>query len=430
MNGGNEEYALLVGLDWADQTHDLACLSAADGQRSRLRIGSSPESIREWLAEVAGQFPGGRIAVCLEQSRGAVAYALGVHASVDLYPVAPSALDSYRRAFRPSGAKDDPGDAALCLDLLVNHRNSLARLVPDTEATRKLRLFCEVRRKTVGRRTRVTNELVSTLKQYYPQALKLVGDNRHSELACALLARWPQFGSIAGASPDALRKFYYAHHCRSERRIRERLELVASGCPLTTDPAVVEPLAMQVGQLVAEIRTLNRAVGQYDRRIAEVFAAHPDAAVFRSFPGAGAQMGPRLLAAFGTDREAYRNAEGLSAYSGVAPVVERSGKSQWTHWRWHCPKFVRQSFVEFAAKSIGQCQWADAHYHRQLDGGKGHNAALRSLAFKWQRIMFRCWQEREPYGDRRYLAALARHGSWIAGQSPDGKQATQRSIST
>ena len=76
---------------------------------------------------------------------------------------------------------------------------------------------------------------------------------------------------------------------------------------------------------------------------------------------------------------------------------------------------MRQSFVEFAAKSIGQCEWAAIHYHRQLQRGKEHNAAVRSLAFKWLRIIFRCWQERQPYDERRYLNALAGHGSWIAG---------------
>jgi len=415
MDGKGDDYALLVGLDWADETHDLACLSEVGGTPGQMRIGSDPESIRQWMGDVGSRYPNGRVAVCLEQSRGAVAYALGAYAAVDLYPVNPVALNNYRKAFKPSGSKSDPGDAALCLDLLVNHRDALTKLEPDTERTRMLQLFCELRRKAVGRRTQVTNELVSTLKQYYPQALKLVGDDRHSEMACALLMRWPRFESVAAADPQAVRKFYYAHHSRSERCIGERLELIASGCPLTTDPAIVEPLMMHATQLVSEIRALNASVARYDKRIRELFADHPEAALFRSFPGAGEQLAPRLLVAFGTNRERYGAADEVAAYSGVAPVVERSGKGEWVHWRWHCPKFVRQSFVEFAAKSIGQCEWAAVHYRKQLERGKEHNAALRSLAFKWVRIIFRCWQERQPYDERRYLDALAKHGSWIAG---------------
>jgi transposase len=416
MNGKDDDYALLVGLDWADETHDLACLSEVGGKPSQLRIGSDPESIREWMGEVSARYPNGGVAVCMEQTRGAVAYALGAYAAVDLYPVNPVTLSNYRKAFRPSGAKDDPGDAALCLDLLVNHRETLSRLEPDDERTRKLQLFCELRRKAVGRRTRVTNELVSTLKQYYPQALTLVGDNRHSEMACALLMRWTRFEAVAATDFQAIREFYYAHHSRSERCIRRRLKLIASGCPLTTDPAIVEPLMMHTRQLVSEIRALNTSVARYDRRIRELFADHPEAALFRSFPGAGEHLAPRLLVAFGTNRKRYRAAEEMAAYSGVAPVIESSGKSKWVHWRWHCPKFMRQSFVEFAAKSVGQCEWAAIHYQTQLRRGKEHNAAIRSLAFKWIRIMFRCWQERRPYDENQYLDALARHGSWIAGE--------------
>ena len=124
-------------------------------------------------------------------------------------------------------------------------------------------------------------------------------------------------------------------------------------------------------------------------------------------------MSARLVVAFGTDRERYQTAVELSAYSGVAPVIERSGKQKWVHWRWRCPKFLRQSFVEYAAKSIGQCEWAMLFYRNQRHQKKDHNASLRALAFKWQRIMFRCWQARQPYDEQLYLKALAKHGSWL-----------------
>jgi transposase len=413
MADADADYAVLVGLDWADKKHDLACLLVEDGKRQYLGIGSSPESIREWLAGIQSRFPGKRIAVCLEQSRGAVSYALASYGFVDLYPVNPVTMKNYRRAFSPSGAKDDPSDAALLLELLTHHRDALTKVTPDTEQTRKLQHLCELRRKAVGHRTALTNELVSTLKKYYPQALTLIADDRHSEMTCALLMKWPRFESIARVKPQALRKFYYAHHCRSEKRLQERLELIVSGCALTTDPAVVEPLVLQVQQLVSQIRVLNKSVAVYDRHISEVFAEHPDAAIFRTFPGAGQQLSARLLAAFGTDRGRYHAAVQISTYSGVAPVIERSGERKWVHWRWHCPKFLRQSFVEYAAKSIGQCEWAALYYRKQLERGKRHNAALRALAYKWQRIMFRCWQDGRPYDEQLYLQALAKHGSWL-----------------
>ena len=101
----------------------------------------------------------------------------------------------------------------------------------------------------------------------------------------------------------------------------------------------------------------------------------------------------------------------MQTYSGIAPVIKRSGKQCWTHWRWNCPKFLRQTFHEFAKNSIPQSAWAKAYYELQKQRGKGHNAAIRALAFKWIRILHRCWKERRPYDENQYLQALKQHGS-------------------
>jgi hypothetical protein len=42
---------------------------------------------------------------------------------------------------------------------------------------------------------------------------------------------------------------------------------------------------------------------------------------------------------------------------------------------------------------------------------KNHQAAIRALAFKWIRIIFCCWQDRQPYDEVKYLMALKRKGS-------------------
>jgi transposase len=409
----NAEYAVLVGLDWADQKHDLCWRETATGKIHTRVLEQRPERINEWIVELIAKYPGRRIAVCLEQSRGPVVYALMGYAEVDLYPINPLSMAEYRKALRPSGAKDDPSDAALLLDLLERHRDRLQVWRPDTEPTRLLRSLCEDRRKAVDARTALCNSLGARLKEYYPQALELVGEDLGSELGCALLLKWPRFEAIAAARADTIRRFYYALHCRSEQQIQERLELIATSRPLTTDGAVVEAGIRWVQTLVAQIRPFNRAIKAYDERIAELFKTHPDGFIFASFPGAGKQLAPRLVAVFGTDRSRYETAVNLAMYSGVAPVIERSGQQVWIHWRWHCPKFLRQSLVEFAGHSVMFSAWAKVYYQEQIKRGKRHPAAVRALAFKWLRILFRCWKDRTPYDEAKYLAALQRHGSWI-----------------
>ncbi|HEY1438272.1 MAG TPA: transposase, partial [Casimicrobiaceae bacterium] len=101
----------------------------------------------------------------------------------------------------------------------------------------------------------------------------------------------------------------------------------------------------------------------------------------------------------------------LQKYSGIAPVTERSGKKRWVHWRWQCPTFVRQTFVEWAAQTINKSFGAGVYYRQQRDKGSSHQAAVRALAFKWIRILYRCWQAGTPYDESTYLNALRRRGS-------------------
>ena len=115
--------------------------------------------------------------------------------------------------------------------------------------------------------------------------------------------------------------------------------------------------------------------------------------------------------AFGEQRERYGSAAELQTYAGIAPVLERSGKKSWVHWRCQCPKFMRQTFVEWAAETIQFSFWARAYYQQQRDKGASYQAAVRALAFKWIRIVFRCWQTGTPYNESVYLAALQRRGS-------------------
>jgi Transposase IS116/IS110/IS902 family len=117
------------------------------------------------------------------------------------------------------------------------------------------------------------------------------------------------------------------------------------------------------------------------------------------------------LVAFGEQRERFATAAEIQKYSGVAPVTERSGNKCWIHWRWQCPTFLRQTFVEWAAQTINKSFWAGAFYRQQRDKGSSHQAAVRALAFKWLRILYRCWQRRTPYDESAYLNALKQRGS-------------------
>jgi transposase len=407
----DQTFAALVGLDWADQKHDVVLRAAGENKNEHLVLDHTPEGIDRWACGLRDRFGGRPVAVCFEQNRGAIAYALLKYEFLVLFPLPPARLARYRESLHTSGAKDDPTDAALLLDYLARHRDQIRTWRPDAPETRELRLLAEARRRAVDQRTRLGNQLTSVLKQYFPQALLLISDDVTAPLTCDLLSKWPTLAAIQKAAPSTLRKFYYAHSCRIERRIEERLAVVKNAIPLTNDSAVIEANQLDVQCLVGQLRALHKAIQRFDQRIRELMDQHPDAALFRALPGAGDVLAPRLLVAFGTDRERFESANQVQALAGVAPVTKRSGKRCTVQRRWACPKFMLQTFHEFAHWSRAKSTWAGAFYRQQRAAGKGHHAALRTLAFKWVRILFRCWKTNEPYCEQRYLAALQKRNA-------------------
>ena len=163
--------------------------------------------------------------------------------------------------------------------------------------------------------------------------------------------------------------------------------------------------------LAQQLGALAPSIAQLDADIARHFAAHADAEVFRSLPGAGAAFAPRLLAAFGSDRSRFPSAADMQQCAGIAPITIRSGKHEQVRWRWCTNTFLRQTFHEFAGHSVRHCTWAKTFYYLQRQRGKSHHAALRALAFKWIRILWRCWHDHTVYDDARYTTALALRSS-------------------
>jgi transposase len=413
-----------VGLDWADLRHEVRLQAAGSPEVESFTVEQKPEALHAWVAELRARFPGGKIAVALEQSRGAVIYALMNYDFLLLYPIPPKTLARYREAFAPSGAKDDPGDAGLLLELVRVHRDRLRAWHPDDELTRQLRLLTEFRRKTVGERTRLTNELNALLKSYFPQARDWAGDLR-SPAACEFLRRWPTLRAIQQASRDEVQQFYHDHRRLSAEQRGELFAQIDHAQPLTRDAALVEASALMAQALAEQLATVLAVIDRLEGEIEKLFSRHPDHDLFAGLPGAGEALAPRLAVALGSDRQRYEDAGEIQRFSGVAPVTEKSGKTNWVHWRRACPKFLRQTFHEFASASLKKSLWARAYYEGKRREGDDHHAAIRSLAFKWQRILYRCWKDRTPYDEDRYAKSLkARHSwVWLAAMSMSAREA-------
>ncbi|MGA9994633.1 MAG: IS110 family transposase [Pyrinomonadaceae bacterium] len=414
------QYAALIGIDWADQKHDICLIDPQTGRREASQLRHLPNSLDEWANALRARFGGQPLAVCLEQSRGPLIYALMKYDFLTLYPVNPATLSRYREAFSPSRHKDDSTDAAYLAELLFSHRDHLRAWQPDSEQTRTLRYLVEHRRRLVDDRTRISNRLTSLLKCYFPQVLQWFPDIR-TTLVCDFLWRWPALDTLHRVRRETLAKFFREHNSVRTETIEKRVDSIKQAVPLVTDRAVIASSVLMLKALTSQMKATLAAIHEFDAEIEALCVVNEDFALMKSLPGAGQNYAARLTAALGTDRERWQSADELAQLSGVAPVIERSGQSCRVRWRYFCPKFLRQSFHEYAGESVKHSFWARVYYDEQRAKGKSHHAAVRALAFKWIRIIYRCWQTRTAYDEVKYLEGLRKKGSSLlnyAAQNP------------
>lgn len=407
-----KEYAALIALDWSDTKHDGALLAAGQARPERFIVTQKPEAIETWALELQRRFEGKPVAIILEQSKGALIHALLKYEFLVLYPVHPATLARYREAFAPSGAKDDPTDAQFLLEILQRHRERLKPWTPDSAQTRTLQYLVESRRTLVNDRKRLGNRLTALLKGYFPQVLELFPKMGRRVLSDFVLS-YPTLEAAQAAADEELKTFFRSHSSGYKALLEKRIALIRSAIPLTNDAAILATAPLLAKALAEQINSLVSLIEEFDSKIEAAFLAHEDAAIFASLPAAGECLAPRLLAAFGSQRERFTSADEFQRFSGIAPVIERSGKHSWTRWRYSCNKFLRQSFHEWAGITIKHSLWAKAYYAMQRAKGKSHASAVRALAFKWIRILFRLWKDSKQYSEMKYLESLQRSGSPI-----------------
>jgi hypothetical protein len=254
-------------------------------------------------------------------------------------------------------------------------------------------------------RVRLTNRITAALKAYFPQVLDWFRDKEAAVFA-DFIDRWPTLELAQRARRETLATFFRNHDVRYQTAIGRRITAIRQELPLTTDPAAIQPNRLLVEVLLPQLRAACAAIDRLDNEIGKLGPALPDYALFRALPGAGAALAPRLLVPLASAANASPTPPRSSEYAGIAPITTRSGNKSSVHWRYQCPTFLSQTFIEWVGQTIPRFFWANAFYTGCRARGMQHQAALRALAFKWIRILHRCWVDRIQYDEARYLRAL------------------------
>ena len=406
-----DDFAAIVGIDWADKKHDICELPAGTRDYQWSVISSKPDQLHAWAMALEKRYPDQLIAVACELKKGPLIYALSQYRNLVLFPINPSSLAKYRKAFFLSGAKDDPGDAFLQTEMLEKHMDRLKPIEAESPEVRALAQILEYRRKLVQDRVDLTNGITATLKNYYPQVLDWFNE-KDTHIFCDFVIKWPSLARAKRAHKKTLLEFFNAHNARYTQVNRRRIGAIKTAVALTDDAAIIEPNLISDRNPHAAAETAARwhpATGRSKSNgVISRWMIDTCSTTCRE-PG---RSSPRAYwLPLGRIERVISRPANFKSTAVLLRSSKKAAKSSWTHWRYSCPTFLRQTFVEWAGLTVRYSFWARAYYQQQEAKGKPHNTIVRSLAFKWIRILYRCWQDRKPYDESKYLEALRKRGS-------------------
>lgn len=406
-------YTHFAGFDWASEHHDVTVVDSHGTIVCSFRFehtASGWAHCREQLA------PFGALPVALETSQGAAVHQL-LTLGLPVYPVHPKSAERYRDRKAPSGVKDDPRDAWSLADALRVDGHGWRPLQPEDPLVEELRLLCRDESALIEQRTALINQLRSALREYYPAALEAFTDWVHPA-AWRFVLSFPTAAALHAAGRRKWEKWLHAHRLWRPQLAEARLAVFARATEFTGGPAQIAAKSLLAQSCARLLGTLQDQLEEYRRRIAELFARHPDSGLFGSLPGIGPKLGPRLLSELGEHRDRFASAEGLQAFAGTAPVTFQSGQLRKVQLRRSCCHPLRATVHLWANLSRATCAWAQSYYQAHRQKGQSHACALRCLGQRWLKILWKMWQTKTPYDEALHTRNQTQHGSWLLQLKP------------
>lgn len=367
-----------VGIDWAATEHAVCVLDRNGRKTAAFTIGHTAAGFAELIRKLGKLGDVGLVAVAIERPDGRLVDAL-LEAGHPVLPVKPNAIKTWRESEVLSGAKSDPGDAAVIADYPRVRFHRLRPAAPLSSHTKALRAVVGGRGALVETRVAAVNQLTALLDAHWPGA-KAIFANIESAIALALLTRYPTAASAVSLTDKRLAAFRAKRGYSGNKPAAVLLARLRSAPAGTADPIVSDGIRDAVLAQVGVLTALNTAIKALDRSITEKMDAHPDGQVFRSFPRAGTLNTAQILAEWGDARAAFDHPDAIAALAGITPVTKASGRQRGVSFRWACNKRLRVAITTFAANSHFASSWAADIHNRARTSGKDHPHATRILA--------------------------------------------------
>jgi transposase len=321
-----------------------------------------------------------------------------------VYPVSPRIAARARERYRVAPSKDDVFDAYVLADTLRHEHGRWRALRAPSAELAELRGLVRDRQRILAEQIRIEAQLRAILESYHPAAARLFS-SVDRQITLAFVRRYPTPEQAERIGLGRMERFLARESYRGRvpapvllGRLRAHLIGASPGTAAGRRPGALAYCDL--------LELLNRQLDEFDRALAGALARHPDAGLFSSFPGVGPHTAAVLLAEIGEDRQRFPSPASLLAEAGLAPVTRSSGRTVRVRFRYAANAELRRAFMWWAFTSIRLSPWARSAYEAARARGLRFHRALRGLAARWARVLWRCWQERTPYIVERHLGVV------------------------
>lgn len=409
-----------VGIDWAEDFHDIALGTVEQGVVEEFRIDHSPAGVERLIGRCLALEPDpAEVRVVLETRHGLLVEAL-LDAGFTVVPVNP---DLVARRRGPARKKDDVEDARICCLLAVDRHAALKVLVPHGEIGGELRAIGRDDERAARDQRRLLNRLRADLQSTYPAALALAGKDLGAVTVLRLLERWPTQEILATATREELADFARASRHGWPERFADQVAAALATPSLPTRDYLVRAKAAGIRLAAVQLLALHEARRGWERRMGELLLggprtgrehivkepdpgnAFPGGDIYLSFPGLGDRLAARVAGEIGEHIIQFEHPNALQCYAGRAPVTRRSGKSDFVVARRLAHnRYLGDAMHQWAFCSLTRSAWAREFYDQKITAGKSHHAALRALGNRWLEILWHCLTRGVRYDEATHVA--------------------------
>jgi transposase len=394
-----EDEVIFLGDDWAEAHHDIYICNEHGDRLAARRLPEGIAGVTALHELVSGHAESpSEVVVGIETDRGLWVQSL-IEAGYQVYAINPRAASRYRDRHSLSGAKSDAGDAKMLAELVRTDRHNHRQVAGDSHLAEGVKILARAHQNLIWERTRHTNRLRSSLREYYPAALATFADLADRD-TLAVLDRAPTPAQGQALTPGRVRTALRAGG--RTRNIDTRAQTIVEGLrveSLQAPTVVVSAFAATTRSQVAILRALNEQIAALETELAAHFEQHPDADIYLSLPGFGVVLGARVLAEFGDDPNRYVSAKSRKNYAGTSPITRASGTRHVALARFVRPSRLADALDQWAFCSLNKSDGCNAYYRCRRASGDTHHQALRALGNRLVGILHGCLTHHTTYDE-------------------------------